>query len=126
LRTFVGFYPKQRRGEPIYWTFVPFRSEEHVHRGTLTMTPLEKLFRLEVEFHRRLREAAEERANVREAHRSFALQHGYEELIRAAGGAAAHDVELVRERLSMAGDVRDVLKARDSVKQLLGIEFLER
>jgi hypothetical protein len=39
------------------------------------MTPLEQRFRLEVEFHRLMREASEPRG-VGPAHTSYALEHG--------------------------------------------------
>ena len=48
------------------------------------MTPLEQLFRLEVEFHRRLR------TDAVAAHTSFALQNSYESLLRAASEVVAH------------------------------------
>lgn len=90
------------------------------------MLPLEELFRHEVEFHRRLREAAEPRGNAAAAHTSFALQHGYEALMGAAGTATGRDIEVMQERLILAGDARDVLAARDSLKELLGIPAVER
>jgi hypothetical protein len=95
-----------------------------MNREALAMTPLERLFRHEVEFHRRLREAAEERGNAAATHTSFALQHGYEGLMRAAAGTTAHQVETMKERLALAGDPRDVLAARDSVNELLGVPGL--
>jgi hypothetical protein len=33
--------------------------------------------------------------------------------------------EALRERLALAGDTRDILKAGDSLKQLLGINLLD-
>ena len=83
------------------------------------MSPLEQLFRFEVEFHRRLREASEPPAATAAAHTSFALRNGYEALLRASNEATGHDIETVKTRLISAGD------ARDSVKQLLGISPLE-
>ena len=88
------------------------------------MSPLETLFRLEIEFHRRLRTLAPGTANAASLHTSYALQSGYEHLIRAVSPIAAQDIELLRERLTLAGDTRDILAARDSVKQLLGISPL--
>jgi hypothetical protein len=88
------------------------------------MTPLEQLFRFELEFHRRLRDAAEGQGNAAAVHTSFALQHGYEALMRAAAGTTAHEVDVMKERLTLAGDPRDTLAARDSVKQLLGLPAL--
>ncbi len=85
------------------------------------MTPLERLFRLEIEFHRRLRASASDESHAAGLHTSYALQAGYESLIRAAGTVTAADIDLLRQRLTMAGDVRDVLAASDSLKRLMGI-----
>ena len=63
------------------------------------MSPLEKLFRLELEFHRRLRTAA-------------------------PGTVTARQIEQLRERLTLASDTRDLLAAHDSLKQLLGLPQL--
>jgi hypothetical protein len=46
-------------------------------------------------------------------------------LIRSLGPITAHDVEILRERLTLAGDTRDVLAARDSIKQFLGLRLLD-
>ena len=89
------------------------------------MTPLEQLFRFEVEFHRRLRTEAPETADARGVHTSYALQSGYENLIRVVGTVNRQDVIACQERLTLAGDTRDVLSARDSVMALLGIRLVE-
>ena len=89
------------------------------------MTPLERLFRLEVEFHRRLRTEAPGTFDVAGLHTSYALQSGYEPLIRSAGAVTARDVERLHDRLTLAGDARDILAARDSLKQLLAIHPLD-
>jgi hypothetical protein len=88
------------------------------------MPPLERLFLLEVEFHRRLRTQAPGTLDASALHTSYALQSGYEPLIRAAGTATGHDIELIKQRHTVAGDARDLLAARDSLKQLLGIPQL--
>jgi hypothetical protein len=49
------------------------------------------------------------------------LLSGYDQLLRILGQVTSHDIESVRERLTLAADARDVLKARDSVTQFLGI-----
>jgi hypothetical protein len=85
------------------------------------MSPLEKLFRLEIEFHRRLRTQAPGTADARALHTSYALQSGYEPLMRASGPVTAQDIDQLRDRLTLAADARDLLAARDSLKQLLGI-----
>jgi hypothetical protein len=89
------------------------------------MPPLEKLFRLEIEFHHRLRTQAPGTADTSALHTSYALQSGYEPLIRAIGTATARDVDRLHARLTLAGDPRDILAARDSLKQLLGIHPLD-
>jgi hypothetical protein len=53
------------------------------------MPPLERLFLLEVEFHRRLRTQAPGTADARALHASYALQIGYDPLIRQLGTASA-------------------------------------
>ena len=85
------------------------------------MSPLERLFRLEIEYHRRLRTQAPGTADVRALHTSYALQAGYEPLLRALGPVTAQDIDQLRDRLAPAADARDLLAARDSLKQLLGI-----
>ncbi len=85
------------------------------------MSPLEQLFRLEVEFHRRLRTQAPGTADARALHTSYALQAGYEPLIRAVGKVAPGDVEQLHAHLALSGDPRDLLAARDSIKHLLGL-----
>jgi hypothetical protein len=87
--------------------------------------PLEMLFRLEIEFHRRLRTTAPGTAEASSLHTSYALQSGYEQLIPAVGTITARQIEQLRERFTLAGDTRDVLAARDSLKQLLGIRLLD-
>jgi hypothetical protein len=85
------------------------------------MPPLERLFRLEIEFHRRLRTQAPDTVDTRALHTSYALQSGYEPLIRSVGTVAAQDLDRLQGRLALGGDGRDILAARDSLKQLLGL-----
>jgi hypothetical protein len=88
------------------------------------MSPLERLFRLEIEFHRRLRPSADGRADVGALHTSYPLQSGYEPLLREVGAVAAADIDWLRQRLALAGDARDVLAASDSLKVILGIRLM--
>jgi hypothetical protein len=83
--------------------------------------PLERLFLLEVEYNRRLRSEANGLPDTGGLHTSYALQAGYEPLLRSVGPVAALDIETLTQRLALAGDMRDVLKARDSVLGLLGV-----
>lgn len=89
--------------------------------GAAAVTPLEQLFALEVEFYRRLRMDAGNTVDASSPHTSYALQAGYEGLIPAVGKVSARDIDVLRERLVLRGDPRDVLKARDSVMRILGI-----
>lgn len=84
------------------------------------MPPLERLFLLEVEFHRMLRESLSSH-EATAAHTSYALQNGYESLITSTKRPTGEEVDAVKERHLMAGDLRDVLPARDSVKRLFGL-----
>lgn len=85
------------------------------------MTPLEQLFRLEIEFHRRLRTEAPGTGDARSLHTSYALQAGYEPLLAATGRMTGPELKALKDRMLMAGDARDVMAASDSLRNLLGI-----
>ena len=85
------------------------------------MSPLERLFRLEIEFHRRLRTEAPGTVDARALHTSYALQAGYEPMIRALDAVTAEDLDRLHARLAGAGDARDLLAARDSLGQLMNV-----
>jgi hypothetical protein len=85
------------------------------------MAPLERCFVLEVEFHRRLRSIAAVADDAAALHTSYALQSGYESLLRSIGRVTAQDIERLAARSALAGDARDVLAARDSLARLLGV-----
>jgi hypothetical protein len=89
------------------------------------MTPLEKLFRLELEFHHRLRAVPASTIDASSLHTSYALQTGYEQLMPAVGIVTAPQIEQLRERFLLAADTRDVLAARDSLKQLLVLSSID-
>jgi hypothetical protein len=89
------------------------------------MSPLETLFRLEIDFHHRLRTQAPGTADASSLHTSYALQFGYDRFIRSLGSVTVRDLETLKERLRMTGDTRDVLAARDSVRQLLGTRLID-
>jgi hypothetical protein len=84
------------------------------------VNPLEQLFRLEVEYHQKLRVWGMDAAQASATHMSFALQSGYEQLIRECGHVTAAEVMKLTNRM-VSEDARDVLAARDSVLRLLGI-----
>jgi hypothetical protein len=85
------------------------------------MSPLERLFALEIEFHRRLRCEAPGTADPAALHTSYALQSGYEPLLRQLGRVTAQDFTRLADRLNLAGDTREVLAARDALTQMLGL-----
>ena len=89
------------------------------------MSPLERLFRLEIAFHRRLRTQVLGTADASSPHTSYALQFGYEPLMRVVGPVTAHDIDRLRNHLTPAADPRDLLAAWDSLRQLLGISQLD-
>ncbi len=91
----------------------------------LAMAPLEQHFRLEVEFHRRLRTEAREAIDSGSLHTSYAMQNGYEQLIRGVGAVTTRDIVGLAARQAFAGDTRDVLRARDSVMGLFGVRPVE-
>jgi hypothetical protein len=57
---------------------------------------------------------------------SYALQTRYDDLIRRIGRVTARDIELAMEKFTLAGDPRDVLKARDSLMGVLARSEQER
>jgi len=85
------------------------------------VSPLEKLFRLEIEFHRRVRAAGPGTIDAGSLHTSFALQTGYELLIPAIGAVTATDIDRLRQRLFLIADPRDILAARDFLMRVLTI-----
>lgn len=89
------------------------------------MSPLEQLFRQEIEYHRRLRTLAPGTGDAHSVDASNALQAGYDRHLRSLGTVTDREVETLRERLTLEGDARDLLAARDSLKRLLGLRLLE-
>jgi hypothetical protein len=85
------------------------------------MKSQERLFALEMEFHRRLRQSCTGEAEDSEVHTSWAVGMGYEALIARSGAVTAEEVVRMAQRMMALGDPRDVMAARDSVMRLLGI-----
>jgi hypothetical protein len=88
---------------------------------TAPMSPLERLFRLEIEFHRRVRALPPGVVDPGSLHTSFALQTGYEPLLHALGPVTANDIECLCDRLEAAADPRDVLAACDFLMKVLAV-----
>jgi hypothetical protein len=85
------------------------------------MAPLDRLFALELEFRRKLRCEAPGTRDATALHTSYALQAGYEPLLRRLGPITAGDIQRASERHALAADPRDVLAARDALTGLLGL-----
>jgi hypothetical protein len=85
------------------------------------MSSLERLFGLEIEFHRRLRTQVTGDVDAGALHTSYALQCGYDSLLRTMGLVSVQDLDLLARRLGPAVDARDLQSARDSLKRLLGM-----
>jgi hypothetical protein len=79
------------------------------------MAPLDRVFALEVEFHRRLRCQAPGIADSAALHTSYALQSGYEALLYRIGRVTRQDVDRLTEEFTRTGDPRDALAARSFV-----------
>jgi hypothetical protein len=84
------------------------------------MAPLEPLFALEVEFHRTLRDEAPDNRDPAALHTSYALQAGYEPLLRRVGRVRYEDLDRLAQR-HLAADPRDVVAAREALARLLGV-----
>jgi hypothetical protein len=85
------------------------------------MSPLERLFRLEIDYFRQDREAGYPPGG-NGVHTSYALQGGYEDLLRAIPrGTTLDDVIRMGNRFILGADQRDVFRARDSVTRILGL-----
>jgi hypothetical protein len=87
----------------------------------MSMSPLKRLFELEVEYYRRLRTEAPDVVDPTALHTSYALQAGYEPLLRGAAGATADDLDRLVARRLVADDHRDVLAARSSLLRMLDL-----
>ena len=83
------------------------------------MKALQRLFVLEIQFQRRLREAQVCDPNV---HRSvWESTMGYACLANELVGLDIQQLDRFMGRMLLAGDPRDVLKARDAVAGFLGL-----
>ncbi len=82
------------------------------------MSILDRLYALEVEFHRQFRSAGMPPADEAGLHTSYALQNGYEALLRSIGLIDPPVLECVKDRMSRCGDPRDVIAAFRSLQRL--------
>jgi hypothetical protein len=85
------------------------------------MPPLERLFLLEIEYRRLLRCHAPGTPELIAPHTSYAMQQGYEPLLKRVGQATAQDLDRLCSRYTASSDARDLLAARDSLMTMLGL-----
>ncbi|QEH31967.1 hypothetical protein OJF2_04340 [Aquisphaera giovannonii] len=85
------------------------------------MPILERLYNLEVEFHRQFRAASVDPAEAWSIHTSYALQNGYEPLIRSVGIVDAAMLNSLKERMVRGHDPRDVHAAYQSLRRLIAV-----
>ena len=83
------------------------------------MSVLEQLYRLEIEFHRMYRLVASHPSEASSAHTSYALQHGYEPLLRSVGRVVPAALSESGGRMAAACDPRDAIAAYHSLRQLM-------
>jgi hypothetical protein len=83
------------------------------------MTVLDNLYSLEIEFHRRFRMEAINAVEAWSIHTSYALQHGYELLLRTVGTVDSAELAKVKDRMIGMSDPRDVQAAFRSLQQLI-------
>jgi hypothetical protein len=83
------------------------------------MTPLERLFRLEIEYRRILRSDAPGTPEAFAPHTSYALQNGYDALIRGVGNVTTTQLKRMACELLTLGDPQDVRAAEESLIRLL-------
>ena len=89
------------------------------------MAPIEHLFWYEVEFHRKLRTELPAIHDYSGLHTSYALGLGYEPILRTLGTVSIQEIERVVRKLTLVGDIRDVLRARDSMLRVLKVHQFE-
>lgn len=83
------------------------------------MSILDRLYTLEIEFHRRFRLEAINALEAWGIHTSYVLQNGYEPLLRTVGVVDTAELVRAKERMATLGDPRDVQAAFDSLRHLI-------
>jgi hypothetical protein len=77
---------------------------------------------LEVEFHRQFRTADTHPVEALSIHTSYALQQGYEPLLRTIGPVDSAELSIAKDRMIGLSDPRDVLAAFDSLRRLIVVD----
>ena len=83
------------------------------------MSDLDRLYSLEIEFHRLFRAEGINALEAASVHTSFALQNHYEPLLRMIGVVAPSELAGAAERMMGMGDPRDVQAAYHPIRQLV-------
>ena len=82
---------------------------------------LDRLYSLEIEFHRLFRAEGINAAEAAGVHTGFALRNNDEPLLRAIGVVAPSELSSATERKMGMGDPRDVQAAYHSLRQLIRV-----
>ena len=85
------------------------------------MSALDRLYSLEIEFHRLFRAQAISALEAASVHTSYALQNNYEPLLRMIGVIDPSDLARATERMMGMSDPHDVQAASYSLRQLVQI-----
>ncbi len=85
------------------------------------MTALDRLYSLEIEFHRLFRAEAIGPVDAAGIHTSYALQNHYESLLRMLGAIKPSDLAEASERMMGRCDPRDVRAASHSLRQIIRV-----
>lgn len=83
------------------------------------MSVLDRLYALEIEFHRIFRVERLGAPDASGVHLSYALQNGYEPLLRTLGVVAPVQLALATERMMGVCDPRDVQAAYRSLRHMV-------
>jgi hypothetical protein len=86
------------------------------------MTVLDRLYHLEVEFHRHFRSEAINAIEAWSIHTSYALQQGYEPLLKTVGTVDVNALKQARERMIGKSDPRDLQAAFHSLQRLIVVD----
>jgi hypothetical protein len=85
------------------------------------MSVLDRLYRLEIEFHRLFRAEGVNAYEAASVHTSYALQNNYEPLLQTIGSVDPADLARATERMMGMGDPRDVRAAYHSLHQIIKV-----
>ncbi len=85
------------------------------------MSALDRLYRLEIEFHRLYRSEGLHALEAAGVHTSYALQNNYDPLLRMIGGVDPVELDRAAGRMMGTGDPRDVRAAFHSLRQFIRV-----